>query len=115
MGDIRFPRPNSSEMVVVTGLLDDVEEAKDQLLLLEEEYMQDVHEEIAQHDLVNHYLNPPSKQQSNQAHEFVVRDAPWNKKSSEAPAPPDTSNIADFPAISSAAAPRTAAWGPSRR
>lgn len=116
--DIRFPRPGTNDPVTVTGLQEDVEEAQDQLLLLEEEYMQDVHEEVAQHDLVNHYLNPPSKKQSGHAQGFVVRDAPWNKKSdthAETPPPPDTSNIADFPSISSAAAPRAAAWGPSRR
>ena len=93
--------------------------------------MQDVREEIEEHDLVNHYLNPPSKQ-SNQVG-FVVRDAPWDNvkrsdvkrkepqtqskpNTQEKPLPPDTNNIADFPCIgSSAASPRPTAWGPSRR
>lgn len=72
-------------------------------------------DEIAEHDVVYHYMNPPSKQQSSQAHGFVVRDAPWDQKGGVVPAPPDTSNTADFPAISSAAAPRATAWGPYRR
>lgn len=97
--------------------------------------MQDVRDEIEEHDLVNHYLNPPSKQ-SNQVG-FVVRDAPWDnvqnrdtgrkqqkqqqppppqQSTKEKPLPPDTSNIADFPCIgSSSAAPRPTAWGPARR
>lgn len=93
--------------------------------------MQDVRDEIEQHDVVNHYLNPPSKQ-GNQAG-FVVRDAPWDnvrkadggrkqqpppqqQSTIERPLPPDTTNIADFPCIgSSAAAPRPTAWGPTRR
>ena len=37
--DIRFPRPNTSEMVVVTGLQANVDEAKEHLLLLEEEFV----------------------------------------------------------------------------
>lgn len=94
--------------------------------------MQDVRDEIEQHDLVSHYLNPPSRQ-SNQVG-FVVRDAPWDnvrnsdsgktqkqqqppqQPAKEKPLPPDTSNIADFPCIgSSSAAPRPTAWGPARR
>lgn len=103
--------------------------------------MQDVRDEIEQHDVVSHYLNPPSKQSSQVG--FVVRDAPWDKaqnadgggrkqkpqreqrepkppppqqSNKEKPLPPDTSNIADFPCIgSSTAAPRPTAWGPTRR
>lgn len=97
--------------------------------------MQDVRDEIEEHDLVSYYSNPPSKQ-SNQVG-FVVRDAPWDNvqnsnsgrkqqkqqqqqspqpSTKEKPPPPDTSNIADFPCIgSSTAAPRPTAWGPARR
>ena len=93
--------------------------------------MQDVRDEIEEHDLVSHYMNPPSRQ-SNQVG-FVVRDAPWDnvqksdgfKKqqqqqqappSKEQPLPPDTSNIGEFPCIGSAsAAPHPTAWGPARR
>ena len=37
--DIRFPSLNTSDPVVISGLSENVEEAKDQLLLLEEEYV----------------------------------------------------------------------------
>ena len=92
--------------------------------------MQDVRDEIEQHDLVSHYMNPPSKQ-SNQIG-FVVRDAPWDNvqksgggrqqkqtqpqsNTQDKPLPPDTSNIADFPCIgSSTAVPRPTAWVKSR-
>ena len=91
--------------------------------------MQDVRDEIEEHDLVSHYMNPPSRQ-SNQVG-FVVRDAPWDnvrkadgvkKQQQQAPPsqaqplPPDTSNIGEFPCIGSASAtPRPTAWGPARR
>ena len=37
--DIRFPSLNTSDPVVISGQADNVEEARDQLLLLEEEYV----------------------------------------------------------------------------
>ena len=37
--DIRFPSHNTSDPVVISGMAENVEEAKDQLLLLEEEYV----------------------------------------------------------------------------
>jgi rRNA processing protein Krr1/Pno1 len=37
--DIRFPRSKGNEPVTITGLAADVEEAKEQLELLEEEYV----------------------------------------------------------------------------
>ena len=37
--DIRFPSLNTADPVVISGLDENVEEAKDQLLLLEEEYV----------------------------------------------------------------------------
>lgn len=37
--DIRFPSLNTSDPVVISGMAENVEEAKDQLLLLEEEYV----------------------------------------------------------------------------
>ena len=40
--DIRFPSLNTSDPVVISGHEDNVEEAKDQLLLLEEEYVSTV-------------------------------------------------------------------------
>lgn len=84
--------------------------------------MQDVREEVEELNLVDHYLNPPSKQPS-QSQGFVVRDAPWAKSQNQkdprkvpaAAPPPDTSNVADFPAIgSSGSAPKAMVWGPSR-
>ena len=37
--DIRFPSLNTSDPVVISGLAENVDEARDQLLLLEEEYV----------------------------------------------------------------------------
>lgn len=77
-------------------------------------------------DLVNHYMNPPSK--SSEPHsksynppEFVVRDAPWSKSSPPiSPSPPpavlNMADTEDFPAIGSSSKPFAAAvsWGPIR-
>ena len=40
--DIRFPRPGTKDPVIVSGLQEDVEEAQEQLLLLEEEYVSEL-------------------------------------------------------------------------
>jgi len=130
--DIRFPRNDNSDTVTITGLEDNVEDASDHLLDLEEEYMQDIRDEVEEHDLINHYMNPPSKQ-SGQKPGFVVRDAPWSKPANptekkKVPStttqekntpPPDTNDTEDFPYISAATASLKkphghVPWGPSR-
>jgi len=130
--DIRFPRTKNNDPVVITGLAPDVEEAKEQLELLEEEYMQGVREEIEEIDMVSYYMNPPSKTSSSEPSGYFVRDAPWSnkkggnthsqkpppQKQSQAPMsqPPDTSNVDDFPTIGagSGVSPKNVVWGQPR-
>ncbi|GBM34136.1 Vigilin [Araneus ventricosus] len=115
--DIRFPRSSDPDpdLVVIQGAEDDVLDAKDHLLNLEEEYIQDSRER----DLMRQYTMPPSR---NGTHEnetnrndkgFVVKGAPWDKKG----AVPDTTNTQEFPSFGSGGdmPPKPVAWGPSRR
>uniref|UniRef100_A0A672M2L1 Vigilin n=1 Tax=Sinocyclocheilus grahami TaxID=75366 RepID=A0A672M2L1_SINGR len=83
--DIRFPQPGSEDpsKVTVTGLPENVDNAIDHLLNLEEEYMLSVTET----ETMASYMKPPSKTMGTGGNDednkalakgFVVRDAPWN-------------------------------------
>jgi len=135
--DIKFVGRNSDAVIVKGATAEAVDEACDHLKNLEEEYLQDVTEKDS-------YRHPSKSNEDDtvntngQSNGFVLRGAPWDMQSgggsgnrggnnSEAssqqrlnePAP-DTSNINDFPSISSAVAGADGAgskslWGPSRR
>ncbi|TRZ03789.1 hypothetical protein DNTS_014458 [Danionella cerebrum] len=117
--DIRFPPPGSEDphKVTVTGLPDNVDNAIDHLLNLEEEYMLSVTET----ETMAAYMKPPSKTHGTAGHEedsrtlakgFVVRDAPWNAQGNKAP---DMSSAEEFPMFGSGTALRQAsAWGPRK-
>ncbi|KTG45664.1 hypothetical protein cypCar_00001801 [Cyprinus carpio] len=117
--DIRFPQPGSEDpsKVTVTGLPENVDNAIDHLLNLEEEYMLSVTET----ETMASYMKPPSKtmgaggnDEDNKAlaKGFVVRDAPWNAQGNKAP---DMSSAEEFPTFGSGIAPKqTSAWGPKK-
>ncbi|KAA0725212.1 Vigilin High density lipoprotein-binding protein [Triplophysa tibetana] len=117
--DIRFPQPGSEDpnKVTVTGLPENVDNAIDHLLNLEEEYMLTVTET----ETMAAYMKPPSKamgiggtDDDNRvlAKGFVVRDAPWNAQGNKAP---DMSSAEEFPTFGSGVAPKqTSAWGPKK-
>lgn len=92
--DIRFPRSDSENpnLVVISGADQDrVYDARDHLLNLEEEYIQDVTE----NEYMQQYLRKDADQKKNnnkqkQSNGFVVKGAPWE-------APPDTQSTVDFP------------------
>lgn len=80
--DIRFPRANDANpnLVVVSGPNEDkVLDAREHLLNLEEEYMQDVTEnEYMQRFIKSSGGGGESKKKSeNQNNGFVVKGAPW--------------------------------------
>uniref|UniRef100_A0A8C5Z5X7 Vigilin n=1 Tax=Marmota marmota marmota TaxID=9994 RepID=A0A8C5Z5X7_MARMA len=80
--DIRFPQTGAPDpnCVTVTGLPENVEEAIDHILNLEEEYLADVVDSEA----LQGYLKPPVHEESKAPSKgFVVRDAPWTASSSE--------------------------------
>uniref|UniRef100_A0A8C9SZF8 Vigilin n=1 Tax=Scleropages formosus TaxID=113540 RepID=A0A8C9SZF8_SCLFO len=114
--DIRFPQPGSEDpdRVTVTGLPENVDNAIDHLLNLEEEYMMSVTET----ETMAAYMKPPSR--AGGADEdgrvpvkgFVVRDAPWSAAGNKAP---DMSSAEDFPTFGMGVAPKqTSAWGPKK-
>ncbi|XP_054712100.1 vigilin-like [Uloborus diversus] len=115
--DIRFPRPSDPDpdLVVIHGKEDDVLDAKDHLLNLEEEYVQDLKER----DLMRQYTLPPSRNGHSDSEGgrgrpdggFVVKGAPWDRP----PSAPDTSDTQEFPSFGGEAPQKPVAWGPARR
>jgi transcription antitermination factor NusA-like protein len=91
--DIRFPRSDSDNpnLVIISGANQDrVYDARDHLLNLEEEYIQDVNES----EYMQQYVRKENDQQQNhgkqkQSNGFVVKGAPWEA--------PDTQSTVDFP------------------
>lgn len=121
--DIRFPRADGNpDVVVISGSEERCEECKEHLILLEEEYMEDVRDRQEERDLMSSYMvnrNPSSGGRGGgQSGEFVVKDAPWS-----APAPKnapkanfnlDASSPGDFPSLGGATVNggSSKAWGP---
>ncbi|XP_022367336.1 vigilin isoform X2 [Enhydra lutris kenyoni] len=109
--DIRFPQSGAPDpnCVTVTGLPENVEEAIDHILNLEEEYLADVVDSEA----LQLYMKPPAHEESKAPSKgFVVRDAPWTANSSEKA--PDMSSSEEFPSFGAQVAPKTLPWGPKR-
>ena len=111
--DIKFPgrTSESNDVIIIQGdTIDLIDECIDYLKNLEEEYLQDVSERYA-------HVHPSRREDERQQmvqnpKGFVVKGAPWEAKA------PDTTNMDDFPTISSVgtgAASAKSSWGPSRR
>jgi len=115
---IRFPRANdlNPDLVVISGSADNVDAARDHLLNLAEEYLEDVNEQ---------YTTPPSRQigaefnrPNNDGNKgFVVKGGPWEQTV------PDTSDAQEFPSFCNEVTPsfekasneevvRGVRWGP---
>ncbi|XP_072387521.1 vigilin [Diabrotica undecimpunctata] len=127
--DIKFPRDGDTDenLVIITGQEESVLEAKDHLLNLAEEYLQDYNELQTRdrlHTLSSHF-EPPAAQNHN-AHRnrdepnngFVVQGGPWEQQRAAAP---NTASVTEFPSFrrnaeepQSSPAPVAGAWG-SRR
>ncbi|CAG2115876.1 unnamed protein product, partial [Medioppia subpectinata] len=91
--DIRFPRSEGQNpnLVVISGLPENVDECKDHLLNLAEEYLDDVTE-----------YTPPSRQHhserpSREGSGFVVKGGPWEQRGQQAV--PDTTDAQEFPSF----------------
>uniref|UniRef100_A0A8C5UTY8 Vigilin n=1 Tax=Microcebus murinus TaxID=30608 RepID=A0A8C5UTY8_MICMU len=109
--DIRFPQSGAPDpnCVTVTGLPENVEEAIDHVLNLEEEYLADVVDSEA----LQVYMKPPAHEESKAPSKgFVVRDAPWTASGSDKA--PDMSSSEEFPSFGAQVAPKTLPWGPKR-
>jgi polyribonucleotide nucleotidyltransferase len=113
--DIKFPRDNDPNLnqVTVIGREEDVEACKDHLLLLEEEYMQDVVEapKAANVTYENLFENAMKGSQQQTSKGFVVQGAPWEKA-------PNTNSQIDFPDFGLGGKPEATtslpAWNPNR-
>ncbi|CAM4624310.1 hypothetical protein PO909_005743 [Leuciscus waleckii] len=114
--DVRFPQSGAADpnLVTVTGRPEQVDEAIDHLLNLEEEYLADVVENEAKMA----YMKPSGSTASSMdeprgpSKGFVVREAPWTTGSAPAP---DMSSSEDFPSFGApVAAARSSPWGPKR-
>uniref|UniRef100_A0A1X7SY17 K Homology domain-containing protein n=2 Tax=Amphimedon queenslandica TaxID=400682 RepID=A0A1X7SY17_AMPQE len=104
---IRFPKDKTGSVVTVTGLEENVEDAKEHLLLLAEEYMQDVIEKQEEQDLLNQYTRRTAKPLEDTAKGsrtgYVVKGAPWSGSEGD-----------EFPAIGGPAnTSKAPTWGPS--
>lgn len=121
--DIKFPRsddPNPN-LVIISGQEDYVFEAREHLLNLAEEYIQDVEEMETReklHTLNFHFDNSSNSNNTQRSNRdanngFVVQGGPWEQSA------PNTASVTDFPAFGRntdqpQAAPVAGAWG-SRR
>ncbi|XP_063821782.1 vigilin [Ostrinia nubilalis] len=128
--DIRFPNSNARQgddsIVVITGDEDNVLDAKDHLLNLAEEYLQDVADHRYQRPAgpslgdFGDVLNTDNGAGANAAagagptSGFVVKGGPWEQRA------PDTASTHEFPTMPGAtrappaAQPSPAPWGPRR-
>jgi len=110
--DIRFPRENSGNpnLVTITGSDGErVLDARDHLLNLEEEYLQDVKENEYMQQYVRDSKEEKGKSKGEKkSNGFVVTGAPWEQA-------PDTESNVEFPSMGSNGVsntrPVSSAWG----
>ncbi|XP_018320346.1 vigilin [Agrilus planipennis] len=115
--DIKFPRPDDPDpsVVVISGQEENVADAKDHLLNLEEEYMQDVQEQELRdsyrHSLSNAFNESPRDKKTDDSG-FVVQGAPWEQRA------PNTASVTEFPSFGGGsgtqevqASPVSGVWG----
>lgn len=83
--DIRFPRGENPDLVMVTGTQENCEACIEHLLTLEEEYMDEVYERNETRSMMASYMAPSrgdsGPKNSNSNNGYVVSDAPWNQSS----------------------------------
>lgn len=112
--DIRFPRQENPDLVIISGLEDNCEACKEHLHMLEEEYMDDVMERLNEKSMMDQYMAPRRDKETNKDGfgGFVVADAPWNQKqAAQADYKPDAA--ADFPSLCEKGGnSQQGAWGP---
>lgn len=119
--DIKFPSleeaKNNPDAVTIIGKEDDVENAKEAILNMAEDYIRDYLENLPpspQPQTVGAFLSAGGGSASENG--FVIKDAPWEKaENKQGKSAPNTQSQEDFPAVGGApiaAAPITSVWGP---
>ncbi|KNC33313.1 hypothetical protein FF38_06056 [Lucilia cuprina] len=121
--DIKFPSPeeakNNPDAVTIIGKEDDVENAKEAILNMAEDYSRDYLENLPpspQPQTVGAFLSAGTGSGNTNENGFVMKDAPWEKTDKkQGKSAPNTQSQEDFPAVGGApvaAAPITSVWGP---
>jgi len=126
--DIRFPRDPNDDIVTITGPEDAVEDCEEHLLMLEEEYLDDVRERYNDRNTISDYFAQKSNAKNEAGGQmntkgFVVRGAPWEQQSGRngPQQVPDSSDTHDFPSLGLGSDAKangkqgSAAWGPWSR
>ncbi|KAF2884527.1 hypothetical protein ILUMI_21643 [Ignelater luminosus] len=117
--DIKFPRSDDPDpnLVIITGSEDGVLEVKDHLLMLEEEYLQDVAEQELRESFRGSFNSSSDSNNSrkSEGNGFVVQGGPWEQRA------PNTASVTEFPSFGGSRveeppqpAPVSGAWGPRR-
>ncbi|GJQ75567.1 hypothetical protein Trydic_g17648 [Trypoxylus dichotomus] len=117
--DIKFPRSDDADpnMVVITGQDENVQDAKDHLLNLEEEYLQDVIDSEQRHPsnyTLNNVVESSTNRSNNRGDGFYVQGGPWEQRA------PNTASVTEFPSFGNRnrdepqMPPVATAWGPRR-
>ncbi|GLV35995.1 Dodeca-satellite-binding protein 1 [Carabus blaptoides fortunei] len=91
--DIKFPRSEDENpnLVTLSGHEEHVQDVKDHLLNLEEEYLQDVTEQELYRPTYSR--DDDHSHHSGQSKEFVVKGGPWEQKA------PNTASVKEFPSF----------------
>ncbi|KAJ3649324.1 hypothetical protein Zmor_021075 [Zophobas morio] len=118
--DIKFPRGDDADpnIVIITGTDENVVDAKEHLINLEEQYLQDVEEQETrekQHTLsyhLDHTLTGSRPRDAN-SNGFVVQGGPWEQRA------PNTASVTEFPSFGRnteepQTSPISGAWGGRR-
>lgn len=110
--DIKFPRKTDADpnAVTIIGPEENVENAKEHLLMLEEEYMQDVQENEMRNKFCVTQRDEGSLGGSENESGFVVKGGPWEQQQQTAP---NTASVEEFPSfVGYAPVPASAPDGP---
>lgn len=115
--DVKFPRTEDSDpnLVTITGAAENVADAKEHLLNLEEEYLQD----FTDQEMLNSYRAPSSGHSMDSPtragnNGFMVSGGPWEQQA------PNTESVTEFPSFGGRpteppqVSPISGAWGNRR-
>lgn len=111
--DITFTGGESGNTVTVEGNQENVEECKEHLLEIAEEYMDAVLDRMEQEGNMAQYSRPTSQPQQG----YFVRGAPWQQPGAPPQIAPDTTDMSAFPGLGSNSAPmpQPGSWGRNKR
>jgi polyribonucleotide nucleotidyltransferase len=118
--DIKFPRGEDTDanLVIITANDENVVDAKEHLISLEEQYLQDVEEQETREKVHTLHLHfdpnlTSSRSREHNSNGFVVQGGPWEQRA------PNTASVTEFPSFGRnteepQASPVSGAWGGRR-